>query len=69
MLEIGEAYLHEGNLKALAWERQVPKIKNTSYLVMTNDGFKHKRTLPIHWLARVSDIEYLGPSKIYHRML
>ena len=30
VLEIGGAHLREENLEALAWERQVPKIKKQS---------------------------------------
>ena len=33
-MELGGAHLHEGNLEALTWERQVPKIRNTIYLIM-----------------------------------
>ena len=28
MSKLGDAHLHEGNLEARTWERQVPKIKN-----------------------------------------
>ena len=52
--EISEAHLHEGNLEALAWERQVPKIKNTSYLTMTKYGWfqaQEKSFLFIGWLG------------------
>ena len=34
-MELGGAHLHEGKLKALAWERQVLKIKNTISLKLT----------------------------------
>jgi len=35
MFKLGEAHLHEGNLQALTWERQVPKIKNIIFVNMT----------------------------------
>ena len=35
VLNLGGAHLHEGNLEALAWERQVPNMNNTISLNMT----------------------------------